>query len=271
MKLLTRSILCSALALIPLSQASATSPENGNFDERYQPDGFFSSYIPQWISGHGGKGVVNLTESQFAGEGGDGAHYNALYLSNSAKVSQHVSKELLPATPYILEFDIGYIEFWGVQNYIIKLETAGNDDPSKNGTILNLLNPVRPTQAGVFETVKIPFTLPEPLSGHYTLTVRTSGTGRMYFDNFELFANGQTAPSSLPYLQTVAYGNSLYSAATDSRTCTVDYSLDNGTGAYLPPGEGECQCVNSETILMSTTEYFSGDVRTFYQCRVTTQ
>jgi len=261
MKPLKRSILYSALAFMPLTQLAANPIFNGEINYVSLKDGDEANLVG-WTIESGTAGSINPSESQFYGETDKGTQGNTMYMKDNARVSQFVFHVVSSDAIYNLSFDVGYALDQTPQDYIIKVETF-------DGIPIEVLNPVRLTKAGQFEKVALQFTNRGTLSGLYTVYIETQGTGELHFDNFDMNEASYNSTTT-PHLKTVAYGNSLYSAANDTYTCTVDYSLANSYGfqtAYLTAGEGNCNCVDSETVMMSETEYPSGDMRTFYQCR----
>lgn len=263
MKRLKRSILYSALALMPLSMASAYPFNDPTFQDYNVEDGESIPSTGLWALNEGEAAITNPADSQFYGEAGDGAHNNTIALKNDAKISQFVFREgIYGGAIYTLSFDVGYAIGQTPLDYTVKVANSRQ-------TAMEVLNPVRLQREGNFERVKLIFTNRETITGMYTMSIETQGTGELHFDNFSLLRTSQNTDS--PHLRTVAYGNSLYSAANNSHTCTATYSLGENDGnqtAYLTSGEGDCQCVNSKTMEMSETYYPSGDIRTFYQCKM---
>lgn len=260
-----RSILYAALALMPLSQAAANPIFNGEIGYVSLQDGEEANLVG-WSIESGAAGSTNPSESEFYGEADKGAQGNTMYMKDDAKVSQFIFHVVSSGTLYTLSFDVGYPVGQTPQDYIVKVETS-------NGAPIEVLNPVRLTKPGEFEEVKLQFTNRETMSGLYTVYIETQGTGELHFDNFDMseINYNRLTPA---HLKTVAYGNSLYSAENNSYTCEASYSLsDDGFGQtpYLSSGDGDCRCVNSITVNTNETDYPSGDFRTYYQCRTSTQ
>lgn len=254
---------------MPLSEAQASAIGDADFEiDNWMKDGYSTPSLRKWTINSGSAGRNNPTASQYFGEKNAGKYNVAMYMRDNANVSQHVAQRLSPSIPYVLEFDVGFPVGEASQDYIIRVTTNNADDPTQNGTVFELQNPVRLTRAGYFEDVRLPFYLPDSLSGDYTISVITQGTGLLHFDNFEMYESGYRPVT--PFLQTVAYGHTFYHAETDSLSCIVDYSLDDSDPdnptTYLIPGEGACECVNSDTAQTGRNEYITGDIHTFYQC-----
>lgn len=243
MKLIKSYFLLAILSSIPLGQAAA-------------------SLIGGFGNDSGDSGYTNTTDAQFYGAGADGPAYDTLYLRDYAKVSELIFSNAINGQAYILSFNVGYPADQTPPDYIIKVATD-------NGTMAEVLNPVRPKTGGTFEEVKLQFTNRGVATGLYTVSIETQGVGELHFHDFDL--SGYTYNNTnTPHLKTVAYGHSLYVAQDNTYTCVADYSLSKGDGydrPYLASHNGDCNCSDSQTILTSETHYSSGDIRSFYQCR----
>ena len=246
MKLIKSYFLLAILATIPLGQAAA-------------------SLITGFANDNGVSGDTNTTEAQFYGAGATGPEYETMYLRDDAKVSELIFSNARNGQAYILSFNVGYPADQPRPDYIVKVATD-------NGTMAEVFNPVRPKTGGTFEEVKLQFTNRGVATGLYTISIETQGVGELHFHDFYLSAYSYN--SDTPHLKTVAYGHSLYVAQDKSYTCVADYSLSQSDGLDIPflaSQNGDCHCVDSQTILTSETHYPSGDIRSFYQCRTSSR
>lgn len=263
MKLTKGCLLLPILSLMPLSQASAYAISNADFQSVSLEDAQTTSDISGWEKENGESGIINPSGSQFTGETGTGQHHNTLFLKNNAKVSQLIPMAASPGVVYVLSFEVGYALGQTPQDYIVKVSPG-------DGASIEVLNPARLKTAGKFEQVKLQFTNRGSQTGRYTISIETQGDGEVHFDNLSIF-NDDYNSSTTPHLETVAYGHSFYNAQDNTRNCVVDYSLIENERyqiAYLTSQDGECQCFKSATVLTNETEYASGDIRSFYQCRI---
>lgn len=170
--------LLASLCFCANAFSSEVAISNGNFEYTSLADGSTATVIQDWGIPLGAGGLFNPPESDFTGEQNSGNHGNVLYLINQAWMSKTIYDGFKDYTHYVLSFDVGARKSVSMSNYKVTISVG-------SVIIAEVVNPHKPNQRGIFETVEIPFQTPV-IDQWVTMEIESLDSGHIFFDNFTI-------------------------------------------------------------------------------------